>query len=123
MHVTGYLYDDERVVERFIGAAMATGFFAEAAPIRLSGRIRAVAFYSKDLDGISDELEMPGVAAKLSGILADDIVIASAWDHPAEESTTFARSYRDREHVWLVRGSGRHMPGEVIREPRELPAT
>lgn len=115
-HITSFLHEDERVIGRFIAAAEATGFFREVTPLRRGERTWAVAFLSKDLDGISDELEMPEIAGKLAGVLADDIVIVSAWDGPAEEGTAFRRSFRDREHAWFVRGTGRHIPGEVVRE-------
>jgi hypothetical protein len=100
MHITGFLHEEERVIEQFIAAARSLGFFQEVVPVRLgdAGRVRAVAFYSRDLDGISDELEMPEVAGKLSGILEFDTVIVSAWEYPL--------SHRDREHVWTVRGAG-----------------
>jgi len=121
VHITAYLYDDERAVERFIDAARALGFFREVVPIRLSqgaDRIRAVAFFSKDLDGISDELEMPDVAERLSGILAYDVMIVSAWDGvPYNEDPPFGHK---REHAWLVKGRGRFVSGEVVRDPREL---
>lgn len=113
MHITGFLYDDEATIERFVTSALELGFFAEVVPVRLAaGRIRAVAFYSKDFDNVSDELEMPDVAEKLSGILAYDVCIVSAWNDPRPE--------RQREHAWIVRGSGRHIRGEVIGTAREI---
>jgi hypothetical protein len=100
MHITGFLYEEERVIEQFADAARSLGFFDAVVPVRLhdAGPVRAVAFHSRDLDGISDELEMPEVARKLSGILKFDTVIVSAWEYPL--------SHRDREHVWTVRGTG-----------------
>jgi hypothetical protein len=80
MHITSFLYDHEPVIERFIAAADSLGFFGKVIPVRWNDRIRAVAFYSKDLDGVSDELEMPQVAEKLSDILTYDVEIVSAWE-------------------------------------------
>ena len=115
MHITGFLYEDEKVIERFITAAQATGFFVDVVPVRLrEGKIRAVAFYSKDLAGVEDEMEMPGIAEKLSGILAGDIDIVSAWDGPGEHEV--------REHAWFIRGTRRHVAGEVVRDSGELTA-
>jgi hypothetical protein len=107
MHITGLLYDDERVIERFINAAAALDFFAEVVPVRLSGgRIRAVAFLSKDLDGISDELEMPDMTEKLSGILGHDVTIASAWDHPKQHEERQGTPFgHEREYAWVIRGA------------------
>jgi len=114
MHVTGYLYgQDPACIFRFIEAAARTGLFHEVIPVRRGdGSIIAVAFYSKDLDGFSDELEMPGIARRLSGILDRDIEIASAWDSPQPD--------REREHAWLVRGRGAAIQGQVVADHGEL---
>lgn len=114
MHVTSYLYDEQRVIEQFVKAAESTGFFHAVVPVQVEkdGRVRAVAFYSRDTDDISDELAMPEIAGKLSGILARDTVIASAWDN--------APYRQERQHVWLVRGTGGCVPGEVVRDEGEL---
>lgn len=122
MHVTSYLYETPEAIEAFIQAARAVDgdFFRSVVPIRLTpdGPIRAIALHSRDLDGISDELDMPRVAEALSGILEHDIEIVSAWeggDRPGSRSTP-------RERVWLVRGresrSRAVITGEVVR--REL---
>lgn len=100
IHITGMIYDDQGVIEQFIRAAEATNFFRFVTPVRFeNGPIRAVAFYSKDLDGISDELEMEDIADKLSGILRWHVELVSAWDNPVEGGR-----YPDRERVWLIRG-------------------
>jgi len=114
MHVTGYLYgQDPAAIYRFMDAAARLAFFREVFPVRRGdGAIIAVAFYSKDLDGISDELAMPEVARRLSGILDRDIEIASAWDGPHPD--------REREHAWLVRGRGGAILGEVVTGRGEL---
>ena len=123
MHITSFLHEEEQAIELFMATAHSTGFFADVVPVRLrEGKIRAVAFYSKDLAGVEDELEMPGIVENLSGILAHDIVIASAWDGPAAEATPFRSSYRERESVWLVRGAGRYTAGEVVAKQGELTA-
>jgi hypothetical protein len=106
MHITGFLRGIDGV-EQFTEAARALQgvFFAEVIPVQsANGGVIAVAFYSKDLDGISDELDMPDVAERLSGILSHDIEIVSAWDGPLAEPTSFCRGYRERERVWLVGG-------------------
>jgi hypothetical protein len=109
MHITSFLAGVGGV-DQFISTAASLGFFAEVMPVRSgTGRLLAVAFFSKDLDGISDELEMPEIAEKLSGILDRDICIASAWQFPSRDGSP-------REHAWLVRGRDRAVPGEVIRE-------
>jgi hypothetical protein len=107
-------------VDRFIEAAVRLGFFTEVYPVLRGGTVVAVAFLSKDLDGISDELSMPEVCERLSGILDEDIVIASAWQHPQREASSFARKWDERESVWLVRGRDRAVPGEVVSGNREL---
>jgi hypothetical protein len=119
MHITGLLAQVGGV-DRFIEAAVRLGFFAEVYPVLRSGTVVAVAFLSKDLDGISDELSMPEVCERLSGILDEDIVIASAWQYPRLEASSFARKYDERESVWLVRGRDRAVPGEVVSGAREL---
>ena len=109
MHITGFLRGTDGV-EEFVAAARALegGFFAEVIPVQSAhGGVIAVAFYSKDLDGISDELDMPRVASRLSGILSHDIEIVSAWDAPLAKSTSFRRGHRERERVWVVSGRGR----------------
>jgi hypothetical protein len=121
MHITGFLHPHADGVDRFIETASRMDFFAEVYPVRRAdGTVIAVAFLSKDLDGISDELGMPEVCEKLSGILDEDIVIASAWQHPQREASSFARKYDERESVWLVRGRDRAVPGEVVSGNREL---
>lgn len=100
MHITGFLVKVGGV-DRFIEAASRLDFFRGVYPIRRDdGAVIAVALYSKDLDGISDELDMADECEKLSGLLDEDIVIASAWQHPDLG--------RSRETSWLVRGTGRN---------------
>lgn len=113
MHVTGYLYDEERVIGQFMRAAESTGFFFAVVPVRVGGVLRAVALYSRDTDDCSDEIAMPEIAERLSGILRRDVMIASAWDN--------APYRHERQHAWLVRGTGGHVAGQVVRDPGELP--
>jgi hypothetical protein len=103
MHVTSFLVEDEAAVTRFIAAAEATMFFQHVAPVRFAadGPVRAVAFYSKDLDGVSDSLEMPEIAEKLAGILEYDIVIVTAYDGAAHRSENDWQP----ERVWKIRGA------------------
>lgn|GEM_PF-6590877 len=121
VHVTSFLYDDPDRVEAFIDAARRVDgdFFSVVMPLRRTpdDQVRAVALFSKDLDGISDELDMPRVAEALSGILEHDIDIVSAW-----EGGDFRRPGAEpRERVWLVRGakSREPVPGEVVRRQIE----
>lgn len=113
MHITGYLYDEERVIEQFVRVAESTEFFFEVVPIRIGDNLRAVAFYSRDTDDISDEIAMPDIAERLSGILRYDVMIVSAWDN--------APYQHERQHAWLVRGTGAHVAGQVVRDAGELP--
>jgi hypothetical protein len=102
MHITSYLVEDEDSTARFIAAAEATGFFQHVVPVRFAadGPVRAVAFYSKDLDGVSDSLEMPEIAEKLAGILEYDIVIVTAYDGDAHRSESGWQPGR----VWKIPG-------------------
>ena len=95
MHVTTFFWDTSGLPE-FLEAARNLGFFEDVQPFtREDGHVIAVVFYSKDLDGVSNLIGMPEVAEKLSGILAEDIEIVSAWEpFPA----------RDRDRVWPVKG-------------------
>jgi hypothetical protein len=116
MHITSRIYDTAGA-ERLIDAARHLGFFAEIYPIRREdGTVIAVAFLSKDLNGIDDEIEMPEIAEKLSGLVDHDIEIVSAWDHPR-------RRARLRQVDVFVPGRGAAIPGEVIGQARELPAS
>jgi len=120
MHITSFLYEEQERIDAFIAAA-------QAAPGRLFHHIKpvtdnndrtiAVVFSSKDLDGISDELDMPQITESLSGILEHDIEIVSAWeggDRPGRRSTP-------RERVWVVRGTESREPirGEVVQHEIE----
>jgi len=116
MHITSFLYDEPDRVEAFIAAARQVDgdFFSVVMPLRRTpdDQVRAVALFSKDLDGISDELDMPRIAEALSGILEHDIEIVSAW-----EGGDFRRERSEpRERVWLVRGTKSREPvrGEVV---------
>ncbi len=97
-HVTSNLATEtEHDIRAFITAARAvdSDFFTFVEPVTVVGRIVAVAMGSKDLDAISDELDMPGVAGQLAGILASDIEIVSAWD---------GHHHADCERVWQIPG-------------------
>ena len=96
MHVTTFIADTDGLRE-FLEAARNLRTFEFVQPVtrEKDGRVIAVVFYSKDLDGISDELEMDQVAACLSGILAEDVEIVSAWE---------SHSDRERDRVWKVPG-------------------
>lgn len=117
VHVTSFLYDEPDRVEAFIEAARRVGgdFFSSVVPIRRTpdDKIRAVVLFSKDLDGISDELDMPSVAEALSGILERDVEIVSAW----EGGDSGMRRSTPRERVWLVRGTSSReaIPGEIVQ--------
>lgn len=115
MHITSFLYDQDRI-SAFVQAArdLPGGFFASVLPVtRDDGRTIAVAFYSKDLDNISDELDMPQVAEALSGILEHDIEIVSAWE--GGDGHQEWRGSRLRERVWRVPGSkSRVIAGESV---------
>jgi hypothetical protein len=102
IHITSFLAEDEDRVDRFIAAARETGFFRHVAPVRFAadGPVRAVAFYSKDLDGVSDSLEMPQIARMLTGILEYDIVIVTAYDGDTHRSD----GDRQPERVWKIPG-------------------
>jgi len=119
MHITSYLYETPEAIGAFIAAARAVPgrFFYSVLPVVAeNGRTIAAAFLSKDLDGISDELDMPQVTEALAGILRHDIEIVSAWeggDRPERRSTP-------RERVWVVPGSKSREPiqGEVVQPAR-----
>lgn len=116
MHITSFLYDEPDRIRAFIAAASTVNgeFFQHVMPIYRPGdnRIRAVAFFSKDADGCSDEAWMGEVAESLAGILEYDVEIVSAWEKPSGSP----------QRVWPVRGrqsrAGAVIPGEVVR--REL---
>lgn len=98
MHITTFIADTGGLRE-FLQAARNLKFFASVLPVtREDGRVIAVAFYSKDQDGISDEVEMDAVAAQLSGILAEDIAIVSAW------SGDWSEGGRERERLQRLPG-------------------
>jgi hypothetical protein len=121
MHITSFLHETQERVDAFIQAAreLPGAFFWFVSPVvNDHGRTIAVALFSKDMDGISDEMEMPQVAEALSGILEYDIEIVSAWeggDAPGRRSTP-------RERVWVVRGASSRKPlhGEIVQ--REIEA-
>ena len=97
-HITGFLYDGEPEIAEFVAAARATGFFSHVLPVGREspgGETRAVVFFSKDAAGFEDEMRMPQIAERLSGILAYDTAIVSAWESDPG---------RERERVWPVRG-------------------
>lgn len=111
IHVTGYLgTEDHAAVFRFIDAAARLEVFREIIPVRRQdSRIIAITFVSSDCD----EDTTPWIAARLSGILRQDITIASAWAEPGD----------DRQYAQVIRGGAREtVRGEVIREPPALTA-
>lgn len=98
MHITSFI-SDTSCLRVFLDAARSLGIFQQVQPlVRDDGRVSAVAFWSKDLDDIGDELAMPEAAAKLSGILHEDVVIVSAW------CGDYLPADRERERVWRVPG-------------------
>lgn len=120
MHITSFLggYEAPEAIERFVQAARALpdAFFWQVIPvINDHGNTIAVALYSKDGDGLSNETEMPAVAEALSGIFERDIEIVSAWEGGDPAPSPWRPSPRER--VWLVRGTSSRetIPGEVVQ--------
>lgn len=101
VHTTSFIYDtDPQHIEAFLKAAREVdrGFFNTVLPIRRPAdsrmRVTNIVLYSSDLDGISNELAMPGIVEQLAGILDRDITIVSAWENGPV----------GRECVWPVPG-------------------
>lgn len=113
-HITSVLIEDADRVERFIAAARE--HFRAVEPLwhveTTTGRMPlTVAFYSKDFDNISSELEMPDIAKALSGILERDIEIVSAWERHGGVPG------RPRHRVWRVTGANDPNPLPPITDP------
>jgi hypothetical protein len=120
MHVTGHL-GGVTGTDEFIAAARGLKFFAEVIPVvsEHGGRVIAVALWSKDRDGFSDEEDMPKVAARLSGILSADTEIVSAWEG-GSVAESFGRQ-RQRQVSWPVPGrGGTVIQGETVLGQRAL---
>ena len=85
MHITSYLYEDDP--ERLAAfEAEARKHFVLVQSVRIAENARIIAFvlYSKD-SGYNDLIcTLPEAAEALSGILARDIEIVSAWESLSE---------------------------------------
>ena len=95
-HVTSVLIEDRADVDRFIEVTRERFRDVYLLPPGAEYPF-ALAMYDKDFDGISCALEMIDTAEALSGILANDIHIVSAWE-------PYGRP--ERRHVWRVAGRG-----------------
>jgi hypothetical protein len=101
LHVTSFIYQADGL-EEFLGV-LRKHFRTVTPIIRDTGQVIAVAFESKDLGDIGDELyTLPEAVEELSGILSDDIQIVSAWEGE-EGEPPFGH---ERQRVWQVKGRG-----------------
>ena len=98
MHITSYLYeDDPGRLARFEAEARKHFQLVQLITIGDADKQRIIAFalYSKDGGGYDDLIyTLPEAAEAMTGILAYDIEIVSAWEAVSD----------DTQRVWPVRG-------------------
>jgi hypothetical protein len=95
MHITSFLYDTDPARLAAFEAEAGKHFQFVQRVVRQDGRVIAFALYSNDL-GYDDLIyTLPEAIDALSGILAYDIEIVSAWEGVSESA----------QRVWPVAGS------------------